>query len=93
MKLIKSASAVALVLTLSSGLMSTQALADVPSNPTDIRSMDTNKNGKVEKDEYLAFMAKEFDKSAGKKGYCTFEEVDRGIRTMPAITILNVQGG
>jgi len=44
--------------------------------------MDTNKNGKVEKDEYLAFMAKEFDKAAGKKGYCTFEEVDKGVKEM-----------
>lgn len=84
MKLIKSASAVALALTLSGGLISTQAVADVPSNPGDIRTMDTNKNGKVEKDEYLAFMAKEFDKSAGKKGYCTFEEVDKGFRGMPS---------
>jgi hypothetical protein len=83
MKLVKSASAVVLALALSSGLMSPQALADVPSKPTDIRSLDTNKNGKIEKDEYLAFMSREFDKAAGKKGYCTFEEVEQGVRKMP----------
>lgn len=90
MKLVKSASAVVLALALSGGLISTQALADVPSKPTDIRIMDTNKNGKVEKDEYLAFMAKEFDKSAGSKGYCTFQEIDRAFREMPS---RNIYGG
>lgn len=84
MKLINSASAVALALALSGGLVSSQAWADLPSKTGDIRVIDTNKNGKVEKDEYLAFMAKEFDKTAGKKGYCTFEEVDQAFRQMPA---------
>ncbi len=93
MKLVKSASAIALVMALSAGLVSGQALADVPSKPTDIRTLDTNKNGKVEKDEYLAFMSKEFDKAAGKKGYCTFEEVHKGFQDMPRSTILNTQGG
>ena len=84
MKLVKSASAITLAMALSSGLMSSPAFADVPSKPGDLRVIDANKNGKVEKDEYLAFMAREFDKAAGKKGYCTFEEVDQGFRQMPA---------
>lgn len=83
MKLVNSASAVALLLALSGGLVSGQALADLPTAKVDIRTIDTNKNGRVEKDEYLAFMAKEFDKAAGKKGYCTFEEIDKGFRAMP----------
>ncbi|MEF8730699.1 MAG: EF-hand domain-containing protein [Candidatus Accumulibacter meliphilus] len=82
MKLTNTTSAIALLMALSGGLVSGQALADLPSPQVDIRTIDTNKNGKVEKDEYLAFMAKEFDKSAGKKGYCTFEEVNQGFEHM-----------
>lgn len=84
MKLINSASAIALALALSGGLISSPVMADLPAKTGDIRVMDTNKNNKVEKDEYLVFMAKEFDKTAGKKGFCTFEEVDQGMRQMPA---------
>ena len=84
MKLINSASAVAMALALSGGLVSSPAWADLPSQTGDIRVIDTNKNKRVEKDEYLAFMAKEFNKTAGKKGYCTFEEVDQAFRSMPS---------
>lgn len=82
MKLMKSASVIAISMALAGGF-SAPAFADLPSKPADIRVMDTNKNGKVEKDEYLAFMAKRFDESAGKKGYCTFEEIDQGFRNLP----------
>lgn len=76
----KSLSILALTLALGGGMLATPAFADLPSKPDDIKVMDTNKNGKVEKDEYLAYMAKMFDKSAGAKGYCTFEEVAKGFR-------------
>lgn len=76
----KSISILALSLALSGGMLATPAFADLPGQPIDIRVMDTNKNGKVEKDEYLAFMSKMFDRSAGTKGYCTFEEVKQGFR-------------
>lgn len=84
MRTAKFVSALALALALGAGV-SAPAFADLPKaeQRVNIRALDTNKNGKVEKDEYLAFMAKEFDKSAGAKGYCTFEEVDRGFRRMP----------
>lgn len=83
MKSAKFASAIATALILGAGV-SVPAFADLPNadQRVNIRSLDTNKNGKIEKDEYLAFMAREFDKTAGAKGYCTFEEVDRGFRHM-----------
>ncbi|GAB4181079.1 MAG: hypothetical protein Fur0039_25930 [Rhodocyclaceae bacterium] len=83
MTLSKSATAIALALALTGGLAAAPAFADLPSKPQDIRIMDTNKNGRVEKQEYLAFMAKAFDETAGAKGYCTFEEIDRAIRGFP----------
>lgn len=84
MKLTKSASVVGLILALAGGLGATPAAAELPKAPQDIRAMDTNKNGKVEKAEYLAFLAKMFDETAGSKGYCSFEEIDRGFRNLPA---------
>lgn len=74
----KSISILALSLALGGSMLATPAFADLPRQPGDIRVMDTNKNGRVEKDEYLAFMAKQFDKAAGTKGYCTFEEIKQG---------------
>lgn len=87
MKLMKSASVIAVSMALAGGLPA-PAFADLPSKPGDIRVMDTNKNGKVEKDEYLAFMAKLFDQTAGTKGYCTFAEIDQGFRSLPGGWVL-----
>lgn len=42
-----------------------------------IRKMDTNRDGKLTKDEFLAAMGAVFDKHAGAKGYCTPEEADK----------------
>ena len=92
MKATKSATLITLSLALLGAVASAPALAELPKGAVNVKVMDTNKNGKVEKDEYLAFMAKEFDKTAGAKGYCTFEEVDRGIRLMPGHVILDAQG-
>lgn len=78
-KLTKIASAVVLGVALSGG--AGLALADVPLN-SPIRQIDTNKDNKITKEEYLAFMAKEFDKAAGAKGYCTYEEVQKGFGGM-----------
>lgn len=77
----KTVSILALTLALGGGMLATPAFADLPSKPGDIRVMDTNKNGKIEKDEYLAFMAKQFDRAAGAKGYCTFQEIIEGFRS------------
>jgi len=75
-------SAAVLTLALAGGLASAPVFADIPKAPSKISVMDTNKNGRIEKEEYLAYMGKEFDKSAGSKGYCTFEEVAEGFRQM-----------
>lgn len=85
MKLTKSASALAIIAALSTGFMATSAHADLPKQPVSIKVMDTDKNGKIEKAEFLAFMDKEFDKLAGGKGYCTFEEIARGFDEMDKI--------
>ena len=82
--------AVALALALSGTFVAAPALADLPSKPGDIRVMDTDRNGKVEKQEYLAFMAKEFEKTAGAKGYCTFAEIDQAFRNMPGAWTFDV---
>ena len=82
MNLIKSASVVALAMALAGGLAAQTALADLPNTPANVKVMDKNKNGRIEKDEYLAYMGAQFDKAAGKKGYCTFEEVSSGLRNL-----------
>lgn len=80
MKLASTLSATALTLALIGGIASPSAFAEVPKTPKDIAAMDTNKNGRIEKDEYVKAMSAEFDKTAGSKGYCTFEEVAEGWR-------------
>ena len=91
MNLIKSASVVALAIALAGGLAAQSALADLPNTPANVKIIDKNKNGRIEKDEYLAYMGAQFDKAAGKKGYCTFEEISDGLRklgsTFPTPTI------
>lgn len=70
-----------LPLALAGMLASPLALADLPqaNKPQNVREMDTNNNGRVEKEEYVAYMTRNFEKAAGSKGYCTFEEVQRGL--------------
>lgn len=82
MSLIKSASVVALAIALAGGLAAQTAWADLPNTPANVKVMDKNKNGRIEKDEYLAYMGARFDQLAGKKGYCTFEEVSDGLRKL-----------
>lgn len=58
------------------GLAASAARADLPkAAQANVREMDTNKNGRIEKDEYLTYMGRMFDRAAGSKGYCTFQEV------------------
>jgi len=85
MNLTKSASALAIIAALSTGFMATSAHADLPKQPVSVKVMDTDKNGKIEKAEYLAFMGKEFDRLAAGKGYCTFEEIAQGFDDMNKI--------
>lgn len=84
MKLLKAASAIALASMLAGGLATNTAFADLPKKPLNVKVMDTNKNDRIEKAEYLAFMGAQFDKLAGGKGYCTYQEVADGIRNMPS---------
>ncbi len=84
MTLIKTASAVALATMLGGGLAANTAFADLPQKPLNVKVMDTNKNGRIEKSEYLAFMGAQFEKLAGAKGYCTFQEVSDGIQRLPS---------
>jgi hypothetical protein len=82
MNLIKSASVVALAIALAGGLAAQTALADLPNTPGNVKIMDKNKDGRIGKDEYLAYMGAQFDKLAGAKGYCTFAEVSDGLRKL-----------
>jgi hypothetical protein len=79
---IKSASVLLLAVALTGGPSVNAVLADLPSKPQSVKAMDTNRNGKIEKQEYLAFMGKAFDNLAGAKGYCTYTEVKTGLRNM-----------
>lgn len=81
MKPTKYALTAALALLLAGGLATGTAFADLPKKDVDIKAIDTNKDGKIQREEYLAFMGKEFDKTAGAKGYCTFAEVKQGFET------------
>lgn len=85
MSLMKSASVVALAIALAGGLAAQTALADLPNTPANVKVIDKNKNGRIEKEEYLAYMGAQFDKLAGKKGYCTFEEVSAGLRNLGSV--------
>ncbi len=78
----KSVGALAAALMLVGSLAAMPARADLPRVVVDLREMDKNKNGRIERDEYLAAMAEMFDKAAGAKGYCTFEEVRTGLRQL-----------
>ncbi|MCZ7566222.1 MAG: hypothetical protein M5U08_22510 [Burkholderiales bacterium] len=77
------ASMAAVALALGGVLAAAPAVADLPRiQQQDVRTMDTNKNGRIEREEYLAAMGKMFDQIAGAKGYCTFEEVTEGMRAL-----------
>ncbi len=78
----KSVGALAAALMLVGSLAAMPARADLPRVVVDLREMDKNKNGRIEREEYLAAMAEMFDKAAGAKGYCTFEEVRTGLRQL-----------
>ena len=75
----KSASILALSLALAGGMIATPAFSADHSSDM-MKMMDTNKNGKIEKDEYIAYQSKMFDKMAGTKGYLTVPEVMQSFR-------------
>lgn len=74
--------ALALVALLGTGVSAAPAFADVPSIPRNIKAMDANKDGRIDREEYLTFLSERFDEAAGSKGYCTFEEVRQGFDWM-----------
>jgi hypothetical protein len=82
MKLTKILTATALTVAITGGMFAAPAYADVPKGPAAISVLDTNKNGRIEKDEYISYMSAAFDKSAGTKGYCTFEEIASGFQAL-----------
>jgi hypothetical protein len=59
--------ATALALALAGGMIATPAFA-ADSSVEMMKMMYTNKNGLIEKDEYIAYHSKMFDKMAGTKG-------------------------
>lgn len=71
---------VALAMLLGAGLLASPVHAELPKQPHNVAVMDTNKDGKIDRDEYLGYMGAQFDKRAGAKGYCTFEEVSEGAK-------------
>ncbi len=78
----QSVTALAAAAMVAGSFMAAPARADLPKVVVDLREMDKNKNGRIERDEYLAAMAEMFDRAAGSKGYCTFEEVRTGLRQL-----------
>jgi|GEM_PF-2057110 len=78
----KSVSVAALAIALAGGLAVQTAWADLPNTPANVKVMDQSKDGKIQKSEYLAFMGAQFDKQAGNKGYCTFDEISAGLKKM-----------
>jgi len=75
----KSVSILALSLALAGGMIATPAFADKMDDMT--KMMDTNKNGMIEKDEYLAYHSKVFDKMpVDKKGGATMKDVMKSFR-------------
>ena len=82
MSFIRSAMTIVLALALAGGLTANVAYADLPNTPANVKVMDRNKNGKIEREEYLAYMGRRFDELAGGKGYCTYEEVSAGLRKL-----------
>ena len=82
MNLAKSALAIAIALALTGAFGTQSVYANVPNTPANVKVMDKNKNGKIEKEEYIAYMSRRFDELAGGKGYCTFEEVSTGLRNL-----------
>jgi len=71
---------VALAMLLGAGLLASPVHAELPKEPRNVAVMDANKDGKIDRDEYLDYMGTQFDKRAGTKGYCTFEEVSEGAK-------------
>lgn len=85
MRLTNTVTAIALGLALAGGSVA-PSFADVPKAPQKISDIDANKDKKITKEEYLAFMAKAFDSSAGSKGYCTYEEIAKGFNGFGGMT-------
>ncbi|HRP95080.1 MAG TPA: hypothetical protein PL143_02415 [Rhodocyclaceae bacterium] len=81
MKLFKSLLTAALATAFLGGAVA-PVFAELPKEPKNISVMDTNNNGRIEKDEFLAYMSTSFDELAGDKGYCTFEEVKLGFERL-----------
>ena len=81
----KSVTALLAATLLAASFVASPARADLPRVVVDLKEMDTNKNGRIEKTEYLAAMGAMFDQAAGTKGYCTFEEVKTGLRQLNKI--------
>jgi hypothetical protein len=76
----QSVSALAAAGLLAGSFASSSARADLPkAQEANIKAMDKNKNGRIEKEEFIAYMSAMFDRSAGAKGYCTYEEVAKGL--------------
>lgn len=69
-------------------LASTPTLAQTISN-ADIMKMDTNKDGRLDRSEYLAAMIKVFDAHAGAKGYCTPTEAMAVMKEIQDYSFLN----
>ncbi|MBT0960295.1 hypothetical protein [Denitromonas iodatirespirans] len=80
MNMTKNSTMVVLAMLLGAGLVASPAHAELPKQSRNVAVMDTNKDGKIDRGEYLGYMGAQFDKRAGTKGYCTFEEVSEGAK-------------
>jgi hypothetical protein len=85
MKLVKSASAVALAISLA-GALAVQpagAVESMPNTPENAgKLMDTNNNGKIDRYEFLRYQGRMFDQAVGAKGYATYADVSKMVKSM-----------
>ncbi len=61
----------------------------LPLSAEHIRKMDSNKDGRLTKDEFLKAMGAAFDTHAGAKGYRTPEEAQQVMKSIQDYSFLN----
>ena len=87
MKLIKSASVAVFAITLAGTFVqSAVAVETMPNTPENAgKMMDTNNNGRIDRYEFLRYQGRMFDQTVGAKGYATYADVSKMIKSMASV--------